>query len=649
MRTIRFFSFLVVVLTVGGMVTPSGPQAARLGQQAGGGRGAAPPAPVGAAGVGEQAPAIPNGTGFIAGQVIDVPSGKPVAEAIVSLGGTFVVNGRPIANRIQIIADSQGRFVFGSLAAGTFTMSASAPGYLPPRAAPQVFVQLAEGEKMTGARVRLTRVASLSGVLRDEAGDPVVGTDVLVLRREVITGRATLVAAGKTRSDDRGMYRVGGLPPGDYLVCACSRDPIPIDPALLTTIGSDPVQLVGVGLRALSGGSDVVSIDSTLRTYAPTFHPNSLTASRATRVALASGEDKSRIDLNLEAVRATRVSGAVIGATGPVQASSMRLFAAGENEIDRDLFSLPPILVQPDGRFDFAMVPPGQYKLLVAHRETGGRGGPSGVAMNMVGRGGSTVEIPVATMSNAAGAGPSDAPYLWANETLTVGDKGLMGVSVTLNRAAMIAGRVQWVGAAPQPTAQMLTRATAQWVLSSGDFTAFTGPVNGRIAPDATFTGVGALPGKYSLNPLPLPGYPTLKSVVVGGTDMTDLPIEVSDKDITDVIITYVDTPMAALTLTTNPAPGPAPFEDAWALVFSVDRKFWADPYSARRRFRQTALSAKGVATMDGLPAGEYFVLAGKSADAIDWQDAAKLDALSRRAQRISVNDGEKKTIEVRR
>jgi hypothetical protein len=561
----------------------------------------------------------------------------------------LIVNGRASASSAQLITDGQGRFVFGSLPAGTFTMSATRTGYLPPRAAPQVFVDLGNAEKVVDARVRLTRVASLSGILRDEVGDPVVGTDVLVIRREVINGRPSLVTAGKARSDDRGMYRVGNIGPGDYLVCACARDPIPIDSALLTTIGSDPIQLVSVGLRALSGGSDVVSLDTTLRTYAPTFHPNSLTAARATRVAVAAGEEKTGVDLNLEAVKATRVSGNVMGAPGQVQASSMRLFAAGEAEFNRDLFSLPPMLVQPDGRFDFAMVPPGQYRLLVVVADAAGRAsGPSGVAMGLVGqRGAATPPPPPVNMSG--GPAVPDMSQLWANEAISVGDKGVTGVAITLNRALAVTGRVQWIGAAPQPTAQMLTRATVQLLPVAGDFLSFIGVTIARLAPDATFGTSAVLPGKYSVNPLAFPGYPTLKSVVIGGVDLTDLPIEVTDKDIADVVITYIETPMPALTITTNVAAGSLPFDDAWALVFPADRKYWTEPAAARRRYRTTAFSTKGVATMDGLPAGEYFVLAGKSADVIDWQDAAKLDALSRRAQRITVADGDKKTIEVRR
>jgi len=40
------------------------------------------------------------------------------------------------------------------------------------------------------------------------------------------------------------VFRIAPLPGGDYVVCACSRDPIPFDATLLTTLASQPIQLM---------------------------------------------------------------------------------------------------------------------------------------------------------------------------------------------------------------------------------------------------------------------------------------------------------------------------------------------------------------------------------------------------------------------
>ena len=437
------------------------------------------------------------------------------------------------------------------------------------------------------------------------------------------------------------------------MVCACSsRDLIPFDGTLLTTLASEPLQLMTVAARALTVGSDVVSLDNTLRTYPPTLHPNSATLARATTVTLAPGEERIGIDINLPLVRSTRVSGAITGATSPVQAGSMRLVPAVDSEIRADLLSLPPMLVQADGRFDFAMVPPGQYRLIVVHRETGARsGGPSGLAMGFVGARGATPPPAGATMSAAGPSSPQDT-YLWANQPIAVGENGVTGLVIPLNRGPIISGRMQWIGAAPAPPAQMVQHASVivQSALVSDPLTAQLRTAVVRVTPDATFMTSAMVPGKWIISATPLPGFPTLKSITVGGLDITDMALEVGEKDVAEVVITYVDAPMASLTVVSGPAPpGPPPADDPSILVFPVDRKYWTQPVASIRRFRTWVVSAAGTTTTPDLPAGEYFVMRVGSLEAVDWMEAGKLDALSMRAQRVTVPETGSARIEVRR
>jgi hypothetical protein len=627
-NALRFLS-LVVVFAASAAAWPAGQQ--------------------GPIGQGPQQPAV--GTGFIAGQVVDVPAGKPVSEVQVVLITRSLAAGRGAQPNIPpVLTDTQGRFFFASLPAGGYTLSMSRSGYSVSAGSVPAIVDLGDGERVIDLRLKLAKGASLSGSLRDEAGDPVVGTDVVILRRTINNGRQTLSAAGKSRSDDRGQYRAS-LSPGDYVVCACGRDIIPFDGTLLTTLGSEPLQLLNVAARALSVGSDVVSLDNTLRTYAPTLYPNAITLARSTKVTLAPGEDRTDVDISLPLVRAARVSGRIIGATGPIQAGSMALVPAPDGEANANLFSLQPMLVQADGRFDFTTVPPGQYRFMMVYRDFGARsGGPSGAAMGFVGARGATPPPAGATMS-AGNAPAQDVPPLWANETVIVPDGGITGLVISLNKSPSVRGRVEWVGAAPPPPAQMLQRASVSMLPAStlDPFSALMQGAIGRFSPDATFVVAGAVPGKYIISSNPLPGYPTLKSVVVGGTDITDLPFEVGEKDVAEVVLTYVDTPMATLTVTTNPLPGSRPYDDAWTLVFPADRKFWTEPSAARRRFQSLPLSNRGLVVTGGLPAGDYIAVIVAGFEIVDWQEATKLDALSKRGQRVTVGETGAARIEVRR
>jgi hypothetical protein len=439
---------------------------------------------------------------------------------------------------------------------------------------------------------------------------------------------------------------MSGLIAGDYLVCACARDPIPFDGNLLTTIAAEPIGLLAVAGRALAVGADVVTLDNTVKTFAPRFHPDAASAARATKITLAPGDDKTGVDVSLDLVRATRVSGRIVGAQSAVQASAVRLLPATDAESGIDFTQISPMLVQADGRFDFAPVPPGQYQLIVGHRETGVTGGgPSGAALGFLGARGSAAGAPAAGL-RTGGPAPA-AELMWASEPITVGENGVSGLVVGLNRGLTARGRLQYVGAAPQPPAQQLQRAGV--ILNPINFLRMPFSVAGVVAQDGSFVAQGLAPGKYTVNVPALPGYPTLKSITLAGQDITDLPLDVGEKDLTELVVTFVDTPMASLTVTTQMPPPAQAIDDIIALVFPADRKYWTESSAARRRFRVGPMPPKGVLNLAELPAGDYFVMVANATDVLDWTDPARLEVLSRRAQRVTVSDGGKQTVEVRR
>jgi len=617
----------------------------------------APPPPPPPPGLGPQ-PVPPAGTGFVAGQVLEAGTNQPVAgAAVMAAMRAATAPSMPPTGRAggafppAVLTDAQGRFYFANLPAGILTLTSDLPGFVP---SGPVLVELSDGERALNVKLRLAKMGSLAGQLRDEAGDPVVGMSVAVFRRSIVNGRPGLQSAGTSRSDDRGAYRLGNLVPGEYLVCAYGRDPNPFDSVLLTTLASEPINLMSVAGRALGVGADVVSIDPSMRTYAPTFYPNSSTIARATRVSVAPGEDRSDVHIQVAMVRATRVSGQVVGATSAVQASAIRLVPAADAELGIDVTRIPAMLVQPDGRFDFASVPPGQYRLIATHRETGVAGGsPSGIAMGFAAGRGLMAGVPPPPPPppppvRVSAQGGLPAP-LWADELITVPDSGLSGVVITLIQPASVRGRVQYVGGAPPPTEQMLNRASASLgaitVLPAG---AVAIPIS-SLSPDGTFVMSGVFPGRYSINSTPLPGFPTLRSVMAGGVDLTDLPLEIGSRDVSGIVITMSDTPLASLTVTMPEAVRAEETDRVKVLLFPADPKYWVTPAAAARRTRTLQLSIKGAATATGLPAGDYYVVAATNEEAADWMDAPRIEPLSRRAQRLSLTDGEKRSLEVRR
>ena len=50
-----------------------------------------------------------------------------------------------------------------------------------------------------------------------------------------------------------------------------------------------------------------------------------------------------------------------------------------------------------------------------------------------------------------------------------------------------------------------------------------------------------------------------------------------------------------------------------------------------------------------GIPAGEYFIVSVPDESANEWQEASRLETFSAAAQRVTLADGDRKTLEIKR
>src|SRR5262249_17819993 len=85
-------------------------------------------------------------------------------------------------------------------------------------------VKLTEGQRMT-ITIRLSKSAVISGTIRDPLGRPMPNVRARVMRYVAMNGQRVLQTMGGTggSTDDRGMYRIYGLQPGDYIVSAVAQ------------------------------------------------------------------------------------------------------------------------------------------------------------------------------------------------------------------------------------------------------------------------------------------------------------------------------------------------------------------------------------------------------------------------------------------
>ena len=215
--------------------------------------------------------------GEITGRVL-LEDGRPLAGVEISINRIGVKRGAEQTT----LSDEEGNFRFANLAPGVYAVGAGMPGFVVEGASRGSNVHRI-GEQ---ALIRLTKGGVITGRVTDEAGEPLVGVYVLPqrvrgLEAESPDREARMFGVAGGLTDDRGIYRVYGLPPGVYVV--------------------------GIGGEQGDGDSSRVGRD------APTYYP-SVPRDVAAEVTLHGSEEITSIDIRHRGEPGRVVSGAITGA-----------------------------------------------------------------------------------------------------------------------------------------------------------------------------------------------------------------------------------------------------------------------------------------------------------------------------------------------
>jgi hypothetical protein len=160
---------------------------------------------------------------------------------------------------------------------------------------------------------------------------------------------------------------------------------------------------------------------------------------------------------------------------------------------------------------------------------------------------------------------------------------------------------------------------------------------------DLTFE-MKAQPGKFRLTLFgQLPGW-SIRSVRYRGVDITDAGMEFRpNEDVADVEIELTNRATDVSGLVTN-AKGDA-LKDYSIVVFPQDRDKWTP---SSRYMRTVRPDQDGRYKVNGLPPGEYRVIALDYVDPNEWNSPEFLDGIRSKAMSFSVNEGETKTVDLR-
>jgi hypothetical protein len=274
-------------------------------------------------------------TGVITGRVL-LDNGQPAVGATVSA----VLQSR-IAR--TALTNAEGEFKLSGLSPAPYAMTAQLPAYVmtPLTTAtdePQYFHL---GDTAT---IQMFKGGVITGKVTTASDEAVPGLMIKAIRIRDAAGKALGASTYRRRTDDRGIYRLFGLPPGTYLIC---------------TDGT----AVGLSFEADEQIED-----------APVYYP-AATRETAAELAVASGEELANIDIRYRAERGRYVSGKVIGASGGYIINVYLKPVDSEVILASEWMQIRERKVEDGIAFQFRGIADGEYELTADRRSGDDEGG----------------------------------------------------------------------------------------------------------------------------------------------------------------------------------------------------------------------------------------------------------------------------------
>lgn len=591
---------------------------------------------------------IPKGTNVLLGRVLDVGGDTPVGGAIVTIVGFFDGTGKPLPSLPQVqdrmlgegrnvMTGADGYFVFRDLPAGRFSVTVRALGYVNTDY-PMKVVEVGDSAKPPAVTLRLWRHAAIGGRVVDERGEPIAGMRVEALTRAVSSSGVTWSQSAAGMTDDRGVYRIAQLAPGDYMVgvlsttttlpasVAGAMDPSPDNREAYSAMSS---VLTQAGMFRTWGcptcwgsSSDGHRIgDFVLQRLGPTLppgpdgrplsfsnavYPGTSNPAEGTVITLGSGETRTGLDIPVRFVPGVRISGVVTGPEGPAQHYVVRLSPPGINLNAFDPSGVATAVTDARGAFSMFAVTPGEYVLSSAL-----------VRLN----------------SETRGEGVS----LSAKQQIAVGDSDVTGLTLQLQPGVKMSGRVEFTNVSGN-------RPTVRQVVTPQPIRADTWrTVQAVVQPDGTFRTGGDPPGRYIVNATSPPGW-FWQTTTLNGRPVLDDIVELGASELTGLVLTFGQK-TNGVSGTVTDATG-APDADAFVIVFPADSGAWRESiFSISRRYRAANSTSAGTFEMTTFAPGEYFVAAVSARVARSWPDAKFLERLVAGAAKVTLGPEDSKNV----
>jgi hypothetical protein len=591
----------------------------------------------------------------IEGTVVERDSGAPIGRAFVELRKMQAVPSQTTANGtpgmvlldgfgLQASAGTQtvargstvvptapdGTFVIRDVPPGDYRLYATrtnghAPGEYGQRGATGEGVPftLTAGQRMTGVSLVMTPTASITGYVTDGNGEPAGYAHVQALRAVYRDGHRSLTAMQLVQADDRGMFRLFWLPPGEYFVCAKPLDlrrssemmHIP-PPSRFGTYEQQmrPTVTAVNASRLLDDGSVVEG------QYVPVYFPGTLDERRATPIKVRAGQTVGGVDINLgdSLVRTRHIRGRVVdGSTGKPIAASLQIVPQSPPAI----LLIPTAQAGQDGTFDVWGALPGPDYLIATGNGLNGLLTIDGGASDM--NGVTLTMWPGLTINGRIRVD---------GRPLTDKDSDVSGLTVTLRRSPQVNGL-------PEPSssrgAVVSVSPDGQRVISVARD---SGPGNTSAA-DGSFALGGVPPGDYLVT-VAVKDDAYVESIRLGARDVLGAGLHVDGpvQGELDIVIHTGGGSIEGTAVGVKREPAPN------VTVVAV-------PEGIRRGrtdlFKTAVTDATGRFRLRGLTPGSYEVFAWEEIESGAWQDPDIVRSYTGLGRVVRIAEGTRASVEV--
>ena len=290
-----------------------------------------------------RAPKKPQ-TNSVSGRV--TMHGKPAPGIIVGVRSADF--SQPSQPMLKSTTDQEGNYQVINIPPGNYQVSPVAPALVSPdriipRGVSKTLI-LSEGEDVKDIDFSLVRGAVITGKVTDADGQPVV-EERLTLSPEnqsEQSGRGFPNLAGAFMTDDRGVYRIYGLPAGRYKISVGVSEQVPFTPVRFGRI-----------------------------TYQRTFYPDAIDPADAKVIELAEGSEATNIDITVgRNLPGFSVSGKIVNGETDAPVAGVR-FSLRRVINERDAGPPMGLFIASNqlGEFRMENITPGKYAVFVSSQE----------------------------------------------------------------------------------------------------------------------------------------------------------------------------------------------------------------------------------------------------------------------------------------